>query len=158
MFALVRYTLLLVLLLTFTTCHSDNKHDLQQNTALAIVRTSAPRETPMALKLSATTAVVESERALPLLLGPTHRPSIFAFVCLLNHHPNALFMSNFVLQVSELFTWDLGNVLIASFLASNHAICLQYVSLSRLGDVPSILGQRNVLLPRRYRMVRWSSL
>ena len=77
---------------------SDNKYDIQQNTALAIVRTSAQRETPLALKLSAT-PVVESERTLPLLLEPTHRPSIFAFLCLPKHHPNALLMSIFVLQV-----------------------------------------------------------
>ncbi len=54
---------------------SNNEHDIQQTTALAIVRTSAPRETPSALKLSAT-AVVESERTLPLLLGPTGFPSL----------------------------------------------------------------------------------
>ena len=68
---------------------SDNEHDIQQNTALAIVRTCVPRETPLALKLFAN-PVVESERVLPLLLGLTHRPSIFAFSCLPNHHLNAL--------------------------------------------------------------------
>ena len=98
MLALVRYTLLLVQLLTFTAFVPNNEHDIQQNTALAIVRTSAQRETPLALKLSAT-PVVGSERTLPLLLGPTHRPSIFAVLCLPNHHPNTLFMSIFVLQV-----------------------------------------------------------
>ena len=74
---LVRYTLLLVLLLTFTTCHSDNKHDLQQNTALAIVRTSAQRETPLALKLSAI-VIVESERTPTLFFWdpPTGLPSL----------------------------------------------------------------------------------
>jgi hypothetical protein len=77
-FALVRYTLLLVQLLTFTAFVPNNEHDIQQNTALAIVRTSAPRETPMALKLSAAIVIVESERNLPLLLGLTHRPFIFA--------------------------------------------------------------------------------
>jgi hypothetical protein len=95
---LARYRLLLVQLLTFTTCRSDNKHDLQQNAALAIVRTSAPREIPMALKLSAT-AVVESERNLPLLLSPTHRPPIFDFSRLPNYHSNALFMSIFIMQI-----------------------------------------------------------
>ncbi len=76
---------------------SDNEHGIQQNKkkALAIVRTSAPRETPMALKLSAAIVIVESARALPLLLGPIHRPPIFClYVSLLpNHHSNALFMS-----------------------------------------------------------------
>lgn len=88
-FALVRYTLVLVLLLTFTAFLPNIEHDIQQNTALAIVRTSAQWETPLALKLSVT-PVVGSERTLPLLLGPTHRLSIFAFLCLPNHNPNAL--------------------------------------------------------------------
>ena len=89
LFALVRYTLLLVQLLTLHRLPSDNEHDIQQNTALAIARTSAQRETPLALKLSVT-PVVESERTLPRLLGPTHRPSIFAVLCLPKHHPNTL--------------------------------------------------------------------
>jgi hypothetical protein len=100
MFALVRYTLLLVLLISYIHhLPSDNEHDLQQNEALAIVRTSALRETPMALKLSAAIVIVESERTLPILLGHTHRPPIFAFLCLPNYHPNALFMSILSLQV-----------------------------------------------------------
>jgi hypothetical protein len=77
---LLRYRLLLVQLLTLTAClPTTNTISNKQNTALAIVRTSAPRETPLALKFSATIRVVESERTLSLLLGPTHRPPIFAF-------------------------------------------------------------------------------
>jgi hypothetical protein len=75
---LLRCRLLLVELLTLTAClPTINKHDIQLNAALAIVRTSAPLETPLALKLSAT-AVVESERiasSLFFLGTPTYLPS-----------------------------------------------------------------------------------
>ncbi len=54
---------------------SDNEHDIQQNIkkASAIVRTSAPRETPMAFKLSAAIVIVESERTPPSSSG-SHPP------------------------------------------------------------------------------------
>jgi hypothetical protein len=58
----------------------------------------------MALKLSAAIVIAESERILPLLLGPTHRPPIFAFLCLPKYHPNALLMAIFIMQVYEFFT------------------------------------------------------
>ena len=103
MFALLRCRLLLVELLTLTAClPTTNKHDIEQNTALAIVRTSVPRETPMALKLSAAIVIVESERILPLRLGHTHRPSIFAplrVYPITTQIPKALLMSIFVLHV-----------------------------------------------------------
>jgi hypothetical protein len=100
MFALVGYTLLLVQLLTYIhrRLPSDNEHNIQQNTALAIVRASAPRETPMALNLSASIVIVESEHTHSLFFW-SHRPSILAFSCLPNHRPNALFMSIFIVQV-----------------------------------------------------------
>ena len=103
MFALLRCRLLLVELLTLTACLPTlNKHDIEQNAALAILRTSVPRETPTALKLSAAIVIVESERILPLLLGPIHRPSIVAPLRvhpITTQIPIALFMSIFVLQV-----------------------------------------------------------
>ncbi len=61
MFVLVRYTLLLVRLLTFTTCLPI---------ALAILRSSAPLEIPMALTLSAVIVIVESERTLLFFWDP----------------------------------------------------------------------------------------
>jgi hypothetical protein len=98
MFALVRHNVVVSTAAYIHRLLSDNEHDIQPNTttALAIVRTSAPRETAMALKLSAVIVIVECERTVPLLLGPTCRPSI---LYLPNHHPNELFVSIFVLQV-----------------------------------------------------------
>jgi hypothetical protein len=49
---------------------------LNKTQPLALVRTSAQRKTPLALKLSAAIVFVESGRTLPLLLGPTGLPSL----------------------------------------------------------------------------------
>jgi hypothetical protein len=65
----------------------------------------------MALKSSAAIVIVESERTLPLLLGPTHRPSIFAFSCQLllcrfqNFSPETLVTSLLRLQLLQIMRY-----------------------------------------------------